>query len=110
MKFLEAVLEVYGVSAPEEKTHRSSSVASINPLMVSSSSEDLRAGPSSALSTSLSSLTGAVANGKNIYIPIPFKRSGSSIRHKKTEKESPKFRRHWSSRGPRSSSGKSAKW
>ncbi|XP_015765754.1 PREDICTED: neurofibromin-like [Acropora digitifera] len=110
MKFLEAVLEVYGVSAPEEKTHRSSSVASIKPLMVSSSSEDLRAGPSSALSTSLSSLTGAVANGKNIYIPIPFKRSGSSIRHKKTEKESPKFRRHWSSRGPRSSSGKSAKW
>lgn len=110
MKFLEAVLEVYGVSAPEEKTHRSCSVASIKPLMVSSSSEDLRAGPSSALSTSLSSLTGAVANGKNIYIPIPFKRSGSSIRHKKTEKESPKFRRHWSSRGPRSSSGKSAKW
>ena len=107
MKFLEAVLEVYGVSASEEKTQRSSSVASIKPLTLSSSSEDLRSGPSSALSTSLSSLTGG-AHGKNIYIPIPFKRSGSSLRQKKTEKESPKFRRHWSSRGTRS--GRSAKW
>lgn len=111
MKFLEAVLEVYGVPSSDEKTHRSGSLASIKPLTLSSSTEDIRAAPSSSLSSSLSSLAGGATGGKNIFIPLPFKRAGSSYRQKKTEKESPKFRRNWSARGQRSTSaGKGVKW
>lgn len=104
MKFLEAVVEVYGVPMTEQKTHRSGSVASIKLLPHSSSTEDVRVGASSSsLSSSLSSLSGATA-GKNLFIPLPFKRASSSYRPKKSEKESPKFRRNWSSRGTRSTS------
>ena len=111
MKFLEAVLEVYGVPETDEKTHRSGSLASITPLTLSCSTEDVRATPSSSLSSSLSSLAGAATGGKHIFIPLPFKRSGSSYRQKKTEKESPKFRRNWSARGTRSTSaGKGVRW
>ena len=111
MKFLEAVIEVYGVPTTEEKTHRSGSVTSIKPLTLSSSTEDVRAGPSSSLSSSLSSLAGGATGGKNVFIPLPFKRSGMSLRQKKSDKESPKFRRNWSSRGMRSTSaGKGVKW
>lgn len=107
MKFLEAVLEVYG-SSPDEKTQRSCSVASIKPIKLSSSTEDVRKAHSSSLSSSMSSLSGGATGGKNIFIPIPFKRAGSSYRQKK---ESPKFRRNWSARAQRSTSaGKSVKW
>ncbi|KAJ7378700.1 Neurofibromin 1 [Desmophyllum pertusum] len=95
VKFLEAVVEVYGEPITEQKTHRSGSLASIKPLPHSSSTEDVRvASSSTSLSSSLSSLSGAAA-GK-IFIPLPFKRASSSYRPKKTEKESPKFRRNWS--------------
>ncbi|CAH3196347.1 unnamed protein product [Porites evermanni] len=107
MKFLEAVLEVYGASF-DEKTQRSCSVASIKPINLSSSTEDVRKAHSSSLSSSMSSLSGGATGGKNIFIPIPFKRAGSSYRQKK---ESPKFRRNWSARAQRSTSaGKSVKW
>ena len=97
-------MEVYGEPMTEIKTHRSGSVASIKPLPHSSSTEDVRgASSSSSLSSSLSSLSGAVA-GKNLFIPLPFKRASSSYRPRKSEKESPKFRRNWSARGPKSSS------
>lgn len=105
VKFLEAIVEVYGVPMTEQKTHRSGSVASIKPLAHSSSTEDVRAASaSSSLSSSLTSLAGAAA-GKNLFIPLPFKRASSSYRPKKSEKESsPKFRRNWSARGTRSTS------
>ncbi|XP_020613799.1 neurofibromin-like [Orbicella faveolata] len=105
VKFLEAIVEVYGVPMTEQKTQRSGSVASIKPLAHSSSTEDVRVGSSStSLSSSLTSLAGAVA-GKNLFIPLPFKRASSSYRPKKSEKESsPKFRRNWSARGTRSTS------
>lgn len=110
VKFLEAVVEVYGVPMTDQKTHRSGSVASIKLLPHSSSTEDVRvAAASSSLSSSLSSLAGAAA-GKHLFIPLPFKRSSSSYRPKKADKESPKFRRNWSARGTRSpSTGKVVK-
>lgn len=105
VKFLEAIVEVYGVPMTEQKTQRSGSVASIKPLAHSSSTEDVRAASAStSLSSSLTSLAGAAA-GKNLFIPLPFKRASSSYRPKKSEKEtSPKFRRNWSARGTRSTS------
>lgn len=111
VKFLEAVVEVYGIPTTDQKTQRSGSVASVKPILLSSSTEDLRVASSgSSLSSSLSSLSGA-APGKHLFIPLPFKRSSSSYRAKKADKESPKFRRNWSTRGTRSpSSGKVTKW
>lgn len=110
VKFLEAVVEVYGIPTTDQKTQRSGSVASVKPILLSSSTEDLRmASSGSSLSSSLSSLSGA-APGKHLFIPLPFKRSSSSYRAKKADKESPKFRRNWSTRGTRSpSSGKVTK-
>ena len=110
VKFLEAVVEVYGIPTTDQKTQRSGSVASVKPILLSSSTEDLRVASSgSSLSSSLSSLSGA-APGKHLFIPLPFKRSSSSYRAKKADKESPKFRRNWSTRGTRSpSSGKVTK-
>ena len=87
VKFLEAIVEVYGEPMTEQKTQRSGSVASIKPLAHSSSTEDVRvASASTSLSSSLTSLAGAVA-GKNLFIPLPFKRASSSYRPKKSEKE-----------------------
>lgn len=105
MKFLEAVLEVYGQADVEGAGTLHSSLASSKLLNLSSSSGDLRSAGSSSLSSSLISLPGVVGH-KGTFIPLPFKRSGSSYRLRRNSKEQNKVKRNLSVKGPRKGSVK----
>lgn len=102
MKFLEAILEVFGGTG-DDSPQRSLSFINVKGAIAaraqrSSSSDDLSVGCSSAssstLSSSLTSLTGVV--GKDT---LPFKRSGSSYVPKKL---AAKVKRNLSVRSTRS--------
>lgn len=105
MKFLEAVLEVYGkgtAGLPDKALqYRVTNTDTIKPGQLSSSSDDIRSldGPSS-LSSSLTSLPTAV---KDLSVPMPFKRTGSSYRPRKISLGT-KVKRNMSTKAVRSSS------
>jgi hypothetical protein len=111
MKFLEAVLEVYGKgtgSIPDKALqYRVTKTDSIKPALLSSSSDDLRNfdGPAS-LSSSLTSLPLAV---KDLSVPMPFKRTGSSYRPRKISMGT-KVKRNMSTKAIRSSSVQGIKY
>ena len=109
MKFLETILEVYGDPDVEGAAAiLQSSLASSKPLNLSSSSGDLRMSGAASLSASLVSIPGVVGN-TGTFIPMPFKRSGSSYRLRKTSKDQTKAKRHLSVKGMRKNSLKGVK-
>ncbi|XP_048582480.1 neurofibromin-like isoform X2 [Nematostella vectensis] len=88
MKFLEAILEVYGKGMPSNinkalQIRKTSSMTSPKANALSSSSGDIPSiGSSTNLSSSLTSLPAAVGSS-DLGIPMPFKRTGSSYRPRK---------------------------
>lgn len=105
MKFLEAVLEVYGkgtADLPDKALqYRVTNTDTIKPGQLSSSSDDIRSldGPS-CLSSSLTSLPAAV---KDLSVPMPFKRTVSTYRPRKISLGT-KVKRNMSTKAVRSSS------
>ncbi|KAK3754965.1 hypothetical protein QZH41_017349 [Actinostola sp. cb2023] len=113
MKFLEAVLEVFGrgTNAIPDRSFKYSGLgntaSAVKSVNLSSSSDDLRSlDDNSNLSTSLTSLPAAM---KDLTIPMPFKRAGSSYRPRKISLNT-KVKRNMSTKVARTSSLQTSKF